>query len=156
MKKNIKLNLADSERTSLRKHKIRIADILDYGIDELESILSSSPKRAKEIWALADFQRIPSVGIRFAEDLIFLGYFSVAELRDKDGAKLTDAYEKKKGYKTDVCVEDQFRLTVYFAKTSDFSKNWWDFTAERKAFRAAVGYPDDRPVLNWIEVSRDD
>ncbi|TDK48012.1 helix-hairpin-helix domain-containing protein [Algoriphagus formosus] len=27
------------------------------------------------------------------------------------------------GYKTDPCVEDQFRIIVYFAKTKDYSKN---------------------------------
>ena len=150
-KKNLKLNLTDTERKHLRQHKINIQDIPEYAPDELESLLQISSQRAKELHALAAFQQIPSIGIRFAEDLIFLGYYSLEELRGKDGAKLTDVYEKKKGYRIDSCVEDQFRLAVYVANTQDYSKTWWDFTPERKQFRAEKGYPTDRPVREWHE-----
>jgi hypothetical protein len=44
---------------------------------------------------LAEFQIVQSVGIKFSEDLIFLGYYSLNELKGKDGAILTDEYEKK-------------------------------------------------------------
>ncbi|MEL6918551.1 MAG: helix-hairpin-helix domain-containing protein, partial [Bacteroidota bacterium] len=148
----IQLNLSYRERSNLRKNKVRISEILDYAVNELEEILSVSPERAREVYALADFQRIPSIGIRFAEDLTFLGYYSVDELRNKDGALLTDTFEKKKGYSTDVCVEDQFRLAVHFANTNDYSKNWWDFTQERKKFRIEMGYPKDRPKTTWQEI----
>jgi len=151
-KKNIKLNLSPSERSHLRKHKIKIADILEYAPDELEELLEVSSQRAREVYALADFQQIPSIGIRFAEDLIFLGYYNLGELQYKDGAALTDVFEKKKGYRIDSCVEDQFRLVVYVAQTGDYSKNWWDFTAERKQYRSQMGYPEDRPSINWTEV----
>lgn len=150
-KTNLKLPLTDTEKTSLRKHKIKMADILDFDMDELEVLLQASPERAKEIYALAEFQTVPSVGIKFAEDLVFLGYYSLDELKDQDGAKLTDAYELKKGYWTDPCVEDQFRLIVYAANTHDTKKNWWDFTAERKKFRAENGYPESRPKKAWFE-----
>lgn len=153
-KKNIKLNLSISERANLRKNKVKISEILDYAVDEVEEILKVSKERAREIYAWADFQRIPSIGIKFAEDLTFLGYYSIAELQDKDGAELTHEYEKKKGYRIDSCVEDQFRLVVHFAKTNDYSKNWWDFTDERKKYRIDFGYPKDRPQLNWHEVLR--
>jgi len=108
--------------------------------------------RAKEIYAFADFQRIPSIGIEFAKDLVFLGYYSVEELNGKNGANLTDHYEKMKGYKTDPCVEDQFRLAVDFAKNEDYSKKWWNFTSERKEYRNKFGYPKDRPKTNWTEI----
>lgn len=152
--RNINLNLSPSERAHLRKNKVKIADIPNYAIDELEVILEVPFDRAREIYALADFQQIPSIGIRFAEDLIFLGYYSVAELQGKEGAQLTDEYEKKKGYRTDPCVEDQFRLAVHFSNTHDHSKTWWDFTAARKQYRMDIGYPTDRPELNWTEVIR--
>lgn len=155
MKTNIKLNLSDSERANLRKHKVKMVQVLDYAPDELEVLLNIDTDRAREIYALADFQQVPSIGIRFAEDLVFLGYYSMTELKHQDGAQLTDTYEKKKGYKTDPCVEDQFRLIVHAAKTNDYSKNWWEFTAERKAFRSKFGYPEDRPELNWTEVLSD-
>jgi hypothetical protein len=117
-KTSIRLPLTDVERANLRKNKIKIANILDFATDELEVLLNATPERAKEIYALAEFQTVPSVGIKFAEDLVCLGYYSLNELKEKDGAKLTDEYEQKKGYWVDPCVEDQFRLVVNFANTN--------------------------------------
>ncbi len=150
-KTNIKLTLTDFERANLRKHKVKISEILDYAIDELEVILGTTTERAKEIYALAEFQTVPSIGIKFAEDLVFLGYYSLHELKDKNGAILTDEYEQKKGYWIDPCVEDQFRLAVNFANTNDTSKTWWDFTEQRKLYRQENGYPPNRPKKAWHE-----
>ena len=92
-KTNIKLPLTDIEKANLRKNKIKIANILDFAIDELEVLLNATTERTKEIYSLTEFQTAPSVGIKFAEDLVFLGYYSLKELKHKDGAKLTDEYE---------------------------------------------------------------
>jgi hypothetical protein len=151
-KRNIKLPLTDVEKAALRKNKIRLADILDFPKDELEVLLNATTERIKEIYALAEFQTVPSVGIKFAEDLVFLGYYSLNELKNKNGAKLTDEYELKKGYWTDPCIEDQFRLVVNFANTHDTKKTWWDFTEERKRFRTENGYPESRPQKSWVEI----
>ncbi len=140
------------ERSLLRKNKIKKSQILELGSDELSFLLNISEERAKELQALADFQRIPSIGLEFAKDLVFLGYYRVDELRSKNGAQLTNLYEQKKGYRTDPCVEDQFRLAVDFAENADYSKKWWDFTEERKRYRSEIGYPSDRPKKNWTEV----
>ena len=148
----MKLQLSKAERAHLRARKIKISEIPDFSVEELETLLELSTERAREIYALADFQRIPSIGIRFAEDLIFLGYYSIPELKGKNGAELTEAFERKKGYWIDSCVEDQFRLAVHFAETEDASKNWWDFTSERKQYRLEQGYPADRPIVAWHEV----
>lgn len=150
-KTNIKLPLTDIEKANLRKHKIKITNVRDFTPDELGVLLNATPERAKEIYALAEFQIIPSVGIKCAEDLVFLGYYSLNELKQKDGAQLTDEYEQKKGYWIDPCVEDQFRLVVYFANTKDKKKSWWDFTEERKKFRTESGYPKSRPQKAWFE-----
>ncbi len=150
-KSNLKLPLTDIEKVNLKKNKIKIANILDFAPDELEVLLNASTERVKEIYALAEFQTVPSVGIKFAEDLVFLGYYSLNELKQKDGAKLTDEYEQKKGYWIDPCVEDQFRLVVNYAITHDLKKNWWDFTEERKIFRIENGYPQNRPQKAWFE-----
>ena len=151
-KSNIKLPLTDIEKANLRKHKIKIANILDFATDELEVFLNATADRVKEIYALAEFQTVPTVGIKFAEDLVFLGYYSLKELKQKDGAKLTDEYELKKGYWTDPCVEDQFRLVVHFANTNDTNKTWWNFTEERKLYRTVNGYPKTRPQIAWFEI----
>lgn len=117
----------------------------------MEVLLKATSKRVKEIIALAEFQTVPSIGIKFAEDLVFLGYYSLAELKNADGARLTDEYERKKGYRTDPCVEDQFRLVVSFANTNDTTKMWWDFTEERKKYRMENAYPANRPEKAWYE-----
>lgn len=152
VKSNIKLELSDHERKNLRQQKIKKSDLLNYAADEISVLINISELRAREIYALADFQRIPSIGVEFAKDMIFLGFYKVADLSEKNGAELVDEYEKKKGYKTDPCVEDQFRLAVDFAKNEDYSKNWWDFTHERKMYREMFGYPTDRPEKSWTEV----
>ena len=152
-KTNIKLPLTPDEKASLRKNKIKIADVLNFAVDELEVLLNTSNQRAKEIYALAEFQTVPSIGIKFAEDLVFLGYYSLEELKNKDGAKLTDEFELKQGCWIDSCVEDQFRLVVHFANTRDTNKTWWDFTEERKRFRIENGYPSNRPQLAWFETA---
>ncbi len=151
-KSNPKLNLSAEELKKLRKSNIKLSEILDTPADELEVILETNASRIKLIRALAEFQTIPSIGVKFAEDLIFMGYFSLEELKGKDGAKLTSEYERKKGYWIDPCVEDQFRLVVAYAADPSISKNWWDFTDARKKYRLENGYPLDRPKSAWHEV----
>lgn len=150
-KTNIKLPLTEVEKSNLRKSKIKIVNLLDFAIDELEVLLNTTPERARVIYALAEFQTVPSVGIKFAEDLVFLGYYSLSELKYKDGSKLTDEYELKKGYRVDPCVEDQFRLVINYANTCDTKKTWWNFTEERKKFRSEKGYPKGRPVKHSLK-----
>lgn len=128
-----------------------MAGVADFAIDELEAMLDLSFERAREIHALAEFQTIPSIGIRFAEDLVFIGCYSIDDLKGRSGAALVDEYERKKGYSVDPCVEDQFRLAVYYAHTHDATKHWWDFTEERKVYRSEKGYPANRPKAAWHE-----
>lgn len=150
-KKNIKLPLTTLEKENLKKNKVKMADLTNYAVDELEMLLGVTSNRVREIHALAQFQTVPSIGIKFAEDLVFLGYYSFHELKNKDAVKLTDDYEQKKGFWVDPCVEDQFRLVVNFANTSDLTKSWWNFTEERKKYRMEKGYPANRPKLAWHE-----
>jgi hypothetical protein len=150
-KTNIKVPLTDIEKANLRKNKIKMANLLDFTTDELQVLLDTSADRAKEIYALAEFQTIPSIGIKFAEDLVFLGYYSLNELKNKDGSNLINEYESKKGYWVDPCVEDQFRLVVHYANTNDNKKMWWDFTENRKKFRLENGYPASRPNKAWFD-----
>lgn len=146
------LALTPVERRQLRAAKIRVKEIHHHSISDLESILNVSKIRAMELYALSEFQSIPSIGIRFAYDLISMGYYSLEHLKKEDPAKLTDRYELQTGAWVDPCVEDQFRLVVHYATNPYSHKNWWDFTAERKRFRAANGYPTDRPKKAWFEL----
>jgi len=144
------LDITVAERKKLRAANIRIKEIHHHNVNELKSLLQVSKIRAAELFALSEFQNLPSVGIRFAYDLIFMGFYSLKQLKGKDGAKLTDQFEYQKGVWTDPCVEDQFRLVAHYARHPDSHKNWWDFTAERKAFREKYGYPPNRPKEPWF------
>ena len=147
MKKNIQIPLNEAEKACLRKKKIRQAEIAHLTVEELIFLLETNKQRAKEIHALCAFQQLPSIGIRFAEDLVFMNIYSLEELRGKNPIDLLHAYECKKGAWYDPCLEDQFRLIVYFANGGAEVKQWWDFTAERKAYRLKNGYPADRPKI---------
>ncbi|OME83199.1 MULTISPECIES: helix-hairpin-helix domain-containing protein [Paenibacillus] len=146
MKKNKipKLDLTISERKELRRNKILICEIHNITLNELCSILKVPEYRAKEIKALSEFQSVPSIGPKFAKDLLMLGYYSLDELRDKNGARLFEDLEELYGEMIDPCVEDQFRLIIHYAIKSSSEKQWWDFTEERKHYRAKHGYPKDR------------
>jgi Pathogenicity locus len=127
--------ILDSEKRKLRAHGIKLKEIHHRSIRELSAILNVSEIRAMELRAISAFQSIPSIGKKFAEDLMQLGIYSLKEIRGKDPAKLFDKLELQTGARIDPCVEDQFRLVVYYADHPDSARNWWDFTSERKAFR---------------------
>jgi hypothetical protein len=143
--KAVKLGLSVAEKLCLRKAGIQIKELGSYAIDELGAMLNVNEHRAKALSAHLMFQSLPSIGPKFAQDLIDMGYFNLEQLRDKDGAELLNEHERFIGHQTDPCVEDQFRLVVHYANNPGVNKQWWDFTAERKAFRAKFGYPATRP-----------
>ena len=79
-KYKFKLMLTCEEKQSMRKNKIRICDLPNYAIDELEVVMAITYERAKEICALMEFQSIKTIGIKFAEDLVSMGFYSIHEL----------------------------------------------------------------------------
>jgi hypothetical protein len=137
--KAIDLELSPDEKLLLKTKGISQKKLLGYAADEIIAVLEAQGHRAKALQALVDFQRIPSIGIMFAKDLMRAGYYSLDELKTKPGAYLFDEFENMNGYHTDPCVEDQFRLVVHYANNPGSNKKWWDFTNERKAYR--VEYP---------------
>jgi len=153
-KSTIKLGLNPEESKRLRANKIKQSDVSEFLVDDLCVLLNVPPTRAKEIYALAEFQSVPSVGIKFAQDLISLGYYSLDELKEKDGAKLIDDLELSTGTWIDPCVEDQCRLVVDYANNRENSKKWWDYTEERKKYRLENGYPANRPQKAWFELEK--
>src|SRR3982751_3186099 len=74
-KKNINLELTPDEKLLLKQKGITQKALMDYAIDEIIHVLNSSPERAQTLQALFEFQQLPSIGIRFAHDLIFLDYY---------------------------------------------------------------------------------
>ena len=152
MKKSINLLLSANEKEMLRQQKIKIAELPGFASDEIASMLNASAQRAKEINALIEFQSIPSLGINFATELIGQGYYSLEQLAGKDAVELFNGFEKHCGAWADPCVEDSYRLLTHYIKHGDTGKKWWDFTAERKAYRAEHGFPADRPAKAWYEL----
>ena len=144
--------LTPQEKQNLRKRKLYIKNLDEYDILQLQEYLETDYHRAREIFALIQFQSIPSIGIKCAEDLIFMNFYSLEELKNCNPAQVFDSFEKKKNYWVDSCVEDQFRLVIDYAKNGDKGRNWWDFTAERNEYRQKHGFPADRPKKPWYEV----
>lgn len=154
MKKKIDLELTMAEKQELRQKKVSQKALQDLAGDEIAKLLNASAERTRELLALAEFQKIPSLGIGFAKELIDQGYYTLEQLQGKSPADLLDSYEKHCGCWADPCVEDSYRLLVHYIEFRDDSKRWWDFTQERKASRAKFGYPADRPEVAWYETDK--
>ena len=146
--------ILDVEKKKLRAAGIKLKEIHHHSVPEVRAVLVVSEIRAMELRALSEFQSIPSIGKRFAADLMQLGFYSLKEIRGQDPAKLLNRLERQIGAWIDPCVEDQFRLVVYYANNPGSVRNWWDFTSERKAFRQEKGYPANRPAKPWFELEK--
>jgi len=75
-----------------------------------------------------NLRTIPGVGKSIEQDLIELGYKSVADLNGADPQAMYDRFCKMKGQHIDRCLLYVFRGAVYFAshKTRDPKKlRWW-------------------------------
>ena len=151
MKKTINYQLTGTEKQCLKTKKVSQRMLQDYAPDEVAAMLDASTQRAKELKALAEFQSIPSLGINFAEELISQGYYSLEQLKGRSAVALFDAFERYCGTWADPCVEDSYRLLVHYIENRDDTKRWWDFTAERKAYREQYGFPADRPRKPWCQ-----
>jgi hypothetical protein len=154
MKKTIHYELTPTEKQALKTQKISLKMLQDYAPDEIAELLNASPGRTRELQALAEFQSIPSLGIGFAKELIAQGYYSLEQLKGKTAVELFDAYEQHCGAWADPCVEDSYRLLVDYVAHRDDSKRWWNFTAERKAYRAQFGFPANRPAKPWYKLEQ--
>jgi len=149
-----RLDILSTEKRKLRANKVKLSEIHLHSTENLRAMLGISKIRAMELRALSEFQTIPSIGIRFAMDLISLGYYSIQELKGKDPAKLVHRLECQLGAWIDPCVEDQIRLCIHYAQHFDKRVNWWDFTKERKAYRQQYGYPASRPKTPWHQLEQ--
>ena len=121
-------------------------------IDQLAKLFHSSTERAKSLKGLAEFQTVPSIGYKLADKVVnVLKIYSLNEIQSQNAATLFDRLERQLGVWTDGCVEDQIRCVVHYANDRNSKKQWFDFTNERKKYRAEKGYPHDRPERAWYE-----
>ena len=148
--KNPKLPLTDEERVALRKDKIRLRDICDISPEVLKDKLNISLDRARYLVGMSIFQQIPSIGPNMAHNVVEdLGFYALEEIKGEKGENLIIDLEKKYGVWMDPCVEDSLRCVVHHANHPASTKNWWDFTTQRKTYRQTHGYPSDRPTKAW-------
>jgi hypothetical protein len=147
-----KLPLTPKEKVQLKACKINLKEISSMDISQLSKCLHTSFERANYLRGLAQFQLIPSIGLKVAQRVIDLGYYSLKEIKNEDGADLINRLEEYYGYWEDPCVEDSLRCIVHYANYPNSEKSWFDFTEERKRYRQEYGYPIERPQLAWYEV----
>ncbi|MCB9229675.1 MAG: helix-hairpin-helix domain-containing protein [Deltaproteobacteria bacterium] len=78
--------------------------------------------------ALQDFQRIPGVGIKVAQDLWDLGYRNTSDLKSQDPQAMYDRLCQIQKTKVDRCMLYVFRCAVYYATESNPNPDllkWW-------------------------------
>ncbi|PFA68678.1 Pathogenicity locus [Bacillus sp. AFS015802] len=151
-RKSPKLPLTDKERAALRKEKIRLGDIHGFSPERLQDKLNISLERSRYLVGMSIFQQIPSIGPSMAHNVVEdLGFYTFEEIRNEKGEDLIIDLEKKYGVWMDPCVEDSLRCVVHHANHPSSTKNWWDFTTQRKTYRQTHGYPGDRPTKAWDE-----
>jgi len=149
-----KLPLTYEERVRLRESRVKITEITLMNPLELSNVLGSTLERAQVLCALASFQTIPSIGPRSAQWMLDLGYYSLDDIKGENASDLTNRLEELYGHWMDPCVEDALRCIVYHANHPNSEKCWFDFTEERKAYRAQNGYPTTRPSVAWYEINK--
>ena len=96
-------------------------------LKESQRVTPASPARNA---VLKDFQTIPNVGPRTAEDLWQLGIRSTAELEGADPEKMYKRLGKLKGVRIDPCQLYVFRSVVYFASHKTHKPDllkWWNW-----------------------------
>jgi len=146
-----KLPLTLEERAHLRAFKVKLNDIATLDTVQLSQMLEITRERANMLKGLAMFQSVPSIGPKVAARVVGMGYYSLDEIKDLDGADFIDRMEVHLGYWEDPCLEDALRCLVHHANHPGSERQWPDFTEERKKYREQFGYPATRPAAAWYE-----
>lgn len=96
----------------------------------IERMKISTPKQT----TLKEFQVIPGVGKRVAEDLWSLGFRSVRELRGNNPEKMYKNLCMLQGQHIDRCMLYVFRCAVYYASHTQHNPQmllWWNWTDDK-------------------------
>lgn len=129
-------HLTAAEQRAFRKAGLKKSEIADMPPKLVAQLTGVPPQRCKELVALLQFERMDSVGPATAEDLVMLGYYSLESLRRQDPRRMYERLCRMAGARLDPCVEDVFRAVVAQARDPKLpaeQRNWWYWTARRKA-----------------------
>ena len=95
-----------------------------------------NPNKANTRAVLKEFQTIPSVGPKTAQDLYGLGFRRIRELANADPDKM---YRRLcRNGPIDRCMLYVFRCAVYFARETRHDPEllkWWNWTDEKMSGR---------------------
>lgn len=92
--------------------------------------MSKSIASAQTTQAMAEFQQIPGVGPRMAQDLADLGYRGLNDLKHQDPEQMYQQLIALRGQHIDRCVLYVFRCCVYFVSQSEHDPEllkWWNW-----------------------------
>ena len=84
---------------------------------------------------MSDLRSVPGIGAKKEQELMELGYDSLAALKDADSEELYVQACLKQGYRLDKCVLYAFRCAVAFAKDSSPNPDnyrWWYFCDKKE------------------------
>ncbi len=131
-----KLDLDDDERAALRSAGITLIELADLGADALHHRVHGAipPARCAEIAALADFQRLGSIGLEMARDFVQLGFRRVGDLVGEQPVELYERLQRLTRSKQDPCVEDALRCAIAQAEEPSLPselRDWWHWTSVR-------------------------
>lgn len=148
-RKTPKLNCSPEERAALRAAGVRAVDVGDLDPRELGRRTGGAvpPARCEELVALADFQRLGSVGLETARDFVNLGFRRVGELAGQDPVDLFRRLKVLTRSAQDPCVEDVFRCAIAQAEEPDLRaewRDWWHWTPLRE--RDSRARPDSHAI----------
>lgn len=132
----MKLTLTTQERAALRRQGIRLANLPDWPPEQLAHQCQLALARCQYLVAMAQFQRLGSVGPAAAQDLWDLGCRSISDLVNRSPVDMYRELSLETGTQQDPCVEDVFRCAIAQARNPDLpveQKNWWYWTPLRGA-----------------------
>jgi hypothetical protein len=84
-----------------------------------------------------ELRTIPGVGKVVAQDLLQMGYRSVADLKSADPDLMYIEHNNLRGHVQDICMLYTFRAAVYYAKTVGKKQDpkklkWWNWMDDKK------------------------
>jgi hypothetical protein len=94
------------------------------------------PRRSRSARPSKDpLQVIPGIGPSLADDLRFLGYRAVPDLKGADPEAMYGELNRRTGTRQDPCVLYVFRCAVYFASRRPHDPEllkWWNWKDRRR------------------------
>ena len=89
-----------------------------------------------------EFQIIPGVGEKMAQDFLDLGFSKVSDLKNKSPEALYAKLCEIRGKHIDRCVLYVFRSSVYFASHKKHNPEllkWWNWKDKNRRKKRAIG-----------------